>query len=125
MIEVRNRYFRLSRSFLGAPVYNSVHIIRLVILIANVLCHLVNLTTKTARENPNIIGIVILGIMDRILSIFVRVIPSEFMRAPGWGVTGWLSRKLMENANSASSHDLVEELLSGKRMFKNEIKDDR
>ena len=63
--------------------------------------------------------------MGGILNIFLRFIPSEIMRAPGWGVTGWLSRKVMENANSVSSQDLVEELLSGKHMFKNEIKDDR
>ena len=53
------------------------------------------------------------GIMSGILNVFLRFIPSDIMRAPGWGVTGWLSRKVMENANSLSSVDLVEELLSG------------
>ena len=51
--------------------------------------------------------------MGGILNIFLRYIPSEIMRAPGWGLTGWLSRKVMENANAESSVDLVEELLSG------------
>merc|ERR1712117_52148 len=50
--------------------------------------------------------------MSGILNVFLRFIPSDIMRAPGWGVTGWLSRKVMENANSLSSVDLVEELLS-------------
>ena len=53
------------------------------------------------------------GIMSGILNVFLRFIPSDIMRAPGWGVTGWLSRRVMENANSLSSVDLVEELLSG------------
>merc|ERR1712117_632546 len=50
--------------------------------------------------------------MSGILNVLLRFIPSDIMRAPGWGVTGWLSRKVMENANSLSSVDLVEELLS-------------
>lgn len=50
--------------------------------------------------------------MGGILPIFVGLIPAEVLRAPGWGVTGWLSRKVMENVNSVSSVDLVEELLS-------------
>ena len=53
--------------------------------------------------------------MGGILPIFVGLIPAEVLRAPGWGVTGWLSRKVMENVNSVSSVDLVEELLSGKK----------
>ena len=65
--------------------------------------------------------------MGGILNIFLRFIPSEIMRAPGWGVTGWLSRKVMENANSVSSQDLVEELLSGnfnKFNYRHDIKGD-
>ena len=53
--------------------------------------------------------------MGWFLNVFLRFVPSEVMRAPGWGVTGWLSRKVMEKANSASSRDLVEELLSVER----------
>ena len=52
--------------------------------------------------------------MGGILAVFVGCVPAEVLRAPGWGVSGWLSRKVMENANSLSSVDLVEELLSGK-----------
>ena len=53
--------------------------------------------------------------MGGILTIFVGCLPAEALRAPGWGVTGWLSRKVMENVNLVSSVDLVEELLSGKK----------
>ena len=52
--------------------------------------------------------------MGGILTIFVGCIPAEVLRAPGWGITGWLSRKVMQNVNLASSVDLVDELLSGK-----------
>ena len=51
--------------------------------------------------------------MGGILAVFVGCVPAEVLRAPGWGVSGWLSRKVMENVNSLSSVDLVEELLSG------------
>ena len=56
--------------------------------------------------------------MGGILAVFVGCVPAEVLRAPGWGLSGWLSRKVMENANTLSSVDLVEELLSGKKKLR-------
>ena len=43
---------------------------------------------------------------------------SPNMRAPGWGISGWLSRKMMESSNSESSVDVVQALLSGLKVWK-------